>query len=55
MVYFRSYWFHLDLMAAVGFELTTLGFRGMAPTHYAIGADYMSIKRDNVAQNLFCE
>ncbi len=44
MVYFRSYWSHLDmstthLMAAVGFELTTLGFRGVAPTHCAIGAD----------------
>ncbi len=47
MVYFRSYWSHLDIstticshqMAAVGFELTTLGFRGMAPTHCAIGAD----------------
>ncbi len=39
MVYFRSYWSHWDLstticlhqMAAVGLELTTLGFRGMAP------------------------
>ncbi len=24
-------------MAAVGFEVTTLGFSGMAPTHCAIG------------------
>ncbi len=39
MVYFMSYWSHLDIstticphqMAAEGFELTTLGFRGMAP------------------------
>ncbi len=27
-------------MAAVGFELTTRGFRGMVPTHCAIGADF---------------
>ncbi len=48
MVYFRSYWSHLDIstiicqhqMAAVGFELTTLGFRGMAPAHCTIGADH---------------
>ncbi len=47
MVYFRSYWSHLDIstticshqMAAVRFELTTLGFRGMAPSHCAIRAD----------------
>ncbi len=27
-------------MAAVGFEPLTLGFWGMAPTHYANDADY---------------
>ncbi len=40
MVYLRSYRSHLDIsmticphqMAAVGFELTTLRFRGMAPS-----------------------
>ncbi len=39
MAYFMSYWSHLDIsmticphqMAAVGLELTTLGFKGMAP------------------------
>ncbi len=53
MAYFRSYWFHLDIsttiglhqMAAVGFEPTTLGFRGMAPTHCAIGADRLRIMK----------
>ncbi len=30
-------------MAAVGFELTTLGFIDIAPTHCAIGADPQTI------------
>ncbi len=59
MFYFRSYWSHLDIstticlhqMAAVGFELTTLGFRGMAPTHCAIGADSLM---DMDRSKLFC-
>ncbi len=50
-----SYWSHLDIstticphqMAAVGFELTTLEFRGMAPTHCDIGADLTATEDTN--------
>ncbi len=54
MAYFRSCWSHLDIstticqhqLAAVGFELTTPGFRGMAPTHCTIGVDYVCVEED---------
>ncbi len=57
MVYFRSYWSHLDIstticshqMAVVGFEFTTLRFRGLVPTHCAIGAD-VSCPESSVAE-----
>ncbi len=56
MAYFRSYWSHLDIsmticphqMEAVRFEPMTLGFRGLAPTHCAIGADPSGLNYERI-------
>ncbi len=39
-------------MAAVGFELMTLGFRGMAPTHCAIGVDNHTMNNNFIVDDI---